>query len=67
MASLSELTVTISVDHRIRGMFLVGMTFIKMAIGDIFKRPSERKSDLHFVIEMQIKNELRKQTSIAAG
>jgi len=56
MASLSELKVTISVDHRIRGLFLVGTTFIKMAIKDIFTIPSRKaKSDLNFIIVMKLK------------
>jgi len=63
MASLSELKVTISVDHRIRGLARVGLTFLKMAITDIFTKPSARKADLNFIIVMKL-NKIPKPSGI---
>ena len=56
MAAISEMTVSIAVDHRIRGQATVGLTFLKMAFKDLFKKPSG-KGDLNFTIEIRLKDE----------
>ncbi len=59
MASVSELTVSIAVDHRIKGLFLVSMTFLKMAIQQIFTRKPKSKADLKFKLEMTLIQDLK--------
>jgi hypothetical protein len=59
MASVSELTVSIAVDHRIKGLFLVSMTFLKMAIQQIFTRKPKSKADLKFKIEINLIRDLK--------
>lgn len=66
-APLSELKISISVDHRIRGMLIVSLKFLKMAIVEMFKRPSRGKSDLNFFIEMRLKDRPKDIGSLLPG
>ena len=57
MASINELTLTISGRHRIRGLFRAGFVFIGMAIKEIFcNRPYKKidTADLNFQINIDV-------------